>query len=249
MQDRIHKHLAVLSKYANIVDYTAGTNMIPIEFIIDDWEIPYGATAAIYVKKPSGAVLYNEAEVDRDKNALIVTPTIQLFIEGGNLPAQLQILYDGKILNSFLITFHVQVQIVSNEAVESTNEFTMFASILQNVTTLTESVVQDYVEANGITTGANASQVAQIQANADDIASLGSDVAAILDNMAEVASRITDLVATVETLVTTVNSMVETVGSSARAIQDLQKRVNDIETGVGDLGFDDLEVLEVAEDD
>lgn len=114
-----------------VVDYVQGTNTIPIVFDIVDYNIPAGAIANIYIKKPSGAQIYNSCSISGNK--ITVNPTTQMFAESGKQLGQLQILNGQKILESFLILFNVEKSIVDTTAAESTDEFTALEDALNSI--------------------------------------------------------------------------------------------------------------------
>lgn len=114
-----------------VVDYVQGTNAIPIVFDIVDYNIPAGAIANIYIKKPSGAQIYNSCSISGNK--ITVNPTTQMFAESGKQFGQLQILSGQKILESFLILFDVEKSIVDDSAIESSDEFTALEDALNSI--------------------------------------------------------------------------------------------------------------------
>lgn len=153
-----------------VVDYVQGTNTIPIVFDIVDYNITAGATANIYIKKPSGAQIYNSCSISG--NEITVNPTTQMFAESGKQLGQLQILNGQKILESFLILFNVEKSIVDTTAAESTDEFTALETALASIKGSAESAAdaveqaeQALQDANTAITGANAAAT-----NANNIA-------------------------------------------------------------------------------
>ena len=93
--ENISIKLRVANKgFTQIVDYVQGSNMIPIVFEITDYDIPSGAKANIYIKKPSGAQIYNSCTIS--ENEVTVQPTTQMFAEAGKQFGQLQILSGQK---------------------------------------------------------------------------------------------------------------------------------------------------------
>ncbi len=141
--ENISIKLRVANKgFTQIVDYVQGSNMIPIVFEITDYDIPSGAIANIYIKKPSGAQIYNSCSISGNK--ITVNPTTQMFAESGKQFGQLQILSGQKILESFLILFNVEKSIVDDAAIESSDEFTALEDALNsidNATTEAENAV------------------------------------------------------------------------------------------------------------
>lgn len=130
--ESININLSVANKgFTQIVDYVQGSNMIPIVFEITDYDIPSGATANIYIKKPSGAQIYNSCTIS--ENDVTVQPTTQMFAESGKQFGQLQILSGQKILESFLILFDIEKSIVDDDAIESSDEFTALEEAMTSI--------------------------------------------------------------------------------------------------------------------
>lgn len=130
--DAIKKDVSVLKKELTImVDYVQGTNGIPILFNIVDYSIPSGATANIYIKKPSGKQIYNSCTIS--EQVITVQPTTQMFAESGKQFGQLQILQGESIVESFLVLFDVERSIVDDSAIESSDEFTALEDALNSI--------------------------------------------------------------------------------------------------------------------
>lgn len=128
--ERIYKKINVTKKDLLCrVSYVQGSNAIPIDFEILDFTIPSGATANIYIKKPSGAQIYNSCIISGQ--VITVQPTTQMFAEAGNQFGQLQILQSEKILATYLILFEVERSVIDDAAIESTNEFTALQEIME----------------------------------------------------------------------------------------------------------------------
>lgn len=170
--EMITKRILVVTAESTRISYVQGTTMIPLQFILTDFDIPAGATANLIVRKPSGLVVYNTGVIDRTENSITVSPTAQTFAEAGLNQAQLQIAISGQILNSYLIQVKVEPCIVTDDMVESSNDFTGLAKVVQDVVSVAYAAVADYCEDNGIVTGASPEQAAQLEALAADMASL-----------------------------------------------------------------------------
>ena len=82
------------------IDVTFGTNIIPFEFVITDFELPDGATVEAYAIGVSKKLVKQSCEVSG--NVISFTPEIGLFEEGKNM-LQLAANHDGKDLFSFYI--------------------------------------------------------------------------------------------------------------------------------------------------
>lgn len=157
MNNSLYKQLYVSKKEPLVIEYTQGSNLLPIEFEIMDWTIPTSSTAQIYIEKPSGALIFNAATVSGQN--IIVQPTTQMTAEIGANKGQLMIVNGDKILQSFVFILKVFESIIDDSAIESTDEFTALEealSTVSDVVTHTElqgkgSAVQPvYFDENGV---------------------------------------------------------------------------------------------------
>lgn len=238
--DRISRDIYIMRKNREKIDYTSGTNLIPIEFKVKDWAIPADATAAVYVRKPSGAIVYNNCTVDELNNTVTLQPTLQMFAEAGTLPAQIQFVSDGSIVNTYKMEFVIEDKVVSDEAVESTNEFSQFASILSSTQTLTEAVVADYVEQHGLTTGATTTQANQIATNTTTANQAAADIAALQQTVSALSSTVSSLADTVAAMSASVTTMSETVTGMSSTVTSLQSDMDDLNEGIESYDTADL---------
>lgn len=132
-----------------------------LKCVIADAAIPEGSTARIYAVKPSGAEIYNDATVDG--NAVLIELTTQMLAEIGYTVAQVELTNEGKYVTSFEFRIIVRRKLKSESSVESTNEFQALERAMADVTGTTYKVVSEYVEKNGITTGATPKEAARIE--------------------------------------------------------------------------------------
>lgn len=152
----IYKDIYVSKKEPLVVEIAEGTNGIDIELHVADWTIPTSADAQIYLKKPSGALIYNAATID--DNSIIISPTTQMTAEVGINKGQLRIVNGTDILHSFIFYLKVEPSIIDDSAIESQDEFTALEealSAVSDVVTHTElqgkgsAVKGVYFDANG----------------------------------------------------------------------------------------------------
>ena len=87
------------------IDVTFGTNIIPFEFVITDFELPDGATVEAYAIGVSKNLVKQSCELSG--NVISFTPKIGLFEEGKNV-LQLSATYGGKDLFSFHMPVNCQ---------------------------------------------------------------------------------------------------------------------------------------------
>lgn len=134
----IQRNIFVTRKdLVTVIHYPQGSNAVPVYIRIADWEIPSGASARIYMKKPSGLEIYNDAEISG--NIVQITMTTQMTAEAGDAHASIQITKGENILNSFCLLFHIESTPISDNAVESKDEFTA----LENLVAEADQAVKD----------------------------------------------------------------------------------------------------------
>lgn len=157
MNNSLYKQLYVSRKEPLVIEYTQGSNLLPIEFEIMDWTIPTSSTAQIYVEKPSGALIFNAASVDGQ--SIIVQPTTQMTAETGANKGQIMIVNGNQVLQSFVFILKVFESIIDSSAIESQDEFTALEEALATVSDMVShselqgkgSATQPiYFDANGV---------------------------------------------------------------------------------------------------
>lgn len=86
-------------RYLIPIPYKQGSNAIQIKFTFADYEIPPGASAKVYVSKPSGSATYNTATISG--NSVTINPTTEMFSESGICEMIAHITKDSTVLYSF----------------------------------------------------------------------------------------------------------------------------------------------------
>ena len=103
------------------IDVVQGTVGQPIRLIIADDKLDPQTEARVYVEKPSGHTVYQQAELT-DTNAITIVPVTQTFIEYGTSKITVQLILNEVILYTFVILCNVQKNPAMNEGgTESTN--------------------------------------------------------------------------------------------------------------------------------
>ena len=149
-----------------IVHVVCGNTEIPVDFHITDYTIPAGSTARFYLKKKSGAEVYNNCTISG--NVITLDPTAQTFAEAGCQAAQLQVEIGENFLLSFPMTFDVAPNIIDDSAIESSSEYGALESLLQEA--------QENIPAAGEAAEA-ANQAAQAANNAANAANQAAGTA------------------------------------------------------------------------
>ena len=122
---QIERDVYVLEKkIKNDVAYVQNTNAIPLIFHFRDFKIPAGATAQVFVQKPSGLAVYNAATISG--NDVTVDVTTQMFAEVGFNKLQLQIMSGDDNLVTFVQPVNVFQNYTDGESEESKNESNLF---------------------------------------------------------------------------------------------------------------------------
>lgn len=124
------------------IDVPQGTNVQQLKFNFMDI-VPEG-NPRIYLEKPSGAEIYNDAE-EFDFEAVppyaVFNTTTQMTAESGQMSGQVRVTDSGnKILNSFPILFNVVESPSSGSAIESSNELTALDNALAKVQPAIDSI-------------------------------------------------------------------------------------------------------------
>ena len=143
------------------IDYVRGTNAIPIVFHFRDYDIPSGSIAAVYVKKPSGNAVYNNASVSG--NDVTVDVTTQMFAEFGQNILQIQISKN----NDNLVTFSQPVNVHENNTDEDATKSENESTILQDVKAATAAANEAAESANAAAEEAESKAQAADQAAQD----------------------------------------------------------------------------------
>ncbi len=124
--NQIERDVYVLSnKTKTPINYVRLTNEIPIVFTFRDYDIPDGATANVFVQKPSGSAVYGDAAVSG--NTVTVAVTTQMFAELGTEQLQLRVADGDNVLVSFSQPVNVFPNYTEGDATASTNEGGFFS--------------------------------------------------------------------------------------------------------------------------
>lgn len=107
-----------------IIPVVQGDTGRNVSFKLSDYTIPDEAEATFYIQKPSGAAIYNTAEIV-SANQLLVSLDAQCLAEAGENFGQVRILVDGEVITSFDFLLLVK-KFRGIEAIESVTEMNIF---------------------------------------------------------------------------------------------------------------------------
>lgn len=127
----IYKEIYVSKKEPVVIEIAQGSNALPIVFAVKDWNVPQTATAAFYVEKPSGALIFDAATIDG--NEITVDVTTQMTAETGANKCQVTVIQGTDIMRSFVFILKVFGSIIDDSAIESQDEFTALEEALSAV--------------------------------------------------------------------------------------------------------------------
>ena len=106
------------------ISYVRATNAQELQFRFCDFAIPENTEARVYVQKPSGKAVYNNAVIEGD--TVTVEVTTQMFSEVGQSYIQLHLVKGEKNLVTFTQTVDVLQNYTEGDAPESKNESGFF---------------------------------------------------------------------------------------------------------------------------
>ena len=147
------------------------------------YAITDGVTARVWVKKPDGTAVWNDASVS--DNRVIVDLTSQMLAAAGDALAEIA-LYSGdeQILSCSVFTLRVEKNVRSEQAVESDNEFGALDTLVQQAETSIPAANQAAEKASQAATDANQAATA-----ASSAASAANQAAGTANQAAEEASQ------------------------------------------------------------
>lgn len=105
------------------VQFESGWNL---QFKFQDLTIPSGSTAQIFIRKPSGLIVYNNCTVNAAGGTVTAPITNQTLAEAGNASAQVQVRNGDDMVSSFTVVLKVERSAADDEAEESQSESDIF---------------------------------------------------------------------------------------------------------------------------
>ena len=188
--DKIMKDVYVTRKGLPVrVSYVQATNALPIVLEIRDYTVPSGASAQVFVKKPSGREVYNS--VSLSGNTVTITPTVQMVMEPGEQEMQVEIISGEKTLVTFPMVLDVSHNLLAESEVESTDEYGILKKLISDANVAISGANSAKEAANTAASGANsaknaANTAAEAASGAADAANASKEAA---DTAAEAANK------------------------------------------------------------
>ena len=118
--------------------------------------------ARIYAVKPAKKEIYNDCTIDG--NAVVVELDDQILAEVGHVGCQIKITNEeGKKVSSFEFTLDVKKDLMSESAIESSNEFTALDNALKDAKNAAYEATSQYLEEHGVAGEAKAGQFISVK--------------------------------------------------------------------------------------
>lgn len=128
MTNQIYREIFVTrEEYTPPIQYAQATNALTIVIRFCDYNIPSGATANVFVKKPSGKSVQDAATIN--KNIITIDVKTQMFVEVGMNILQIQIINGQDVLVTFDLPVMVRKNRTEPGAPESENEAAFFTEL------------------------------------------------------------------------------------------------------------------------
>lgn len=128
MTNQIYREIFVTrEEYTPPIQYAQATNALPIVIRFCDYNIPSGATANVFVKKPSGKSVQDAATIN--KNIITIDVKTQMFVEVGINILQIQIINGQDVLVTFDLPVMVRKNRTEPGAPESESEAAFFTEL------------------------------------------------------------------------------------------------------------------------
>lgn len=199
-----------LDKSTRYVKATILQNGVP-------YTIPEGATARIRILKPDGTTVYNTATVSN--NAVTAELTSQTLAVGGIATAEMGLYKDDQILSTFVFYVRIERSAISDEAIESTDEFTVLEQAIRDAGTATTSATSAASAANTAASNANAAKTAADNA-ASAAKTAASDANAAKTAADNAASAANSAAGVANNAASSANSAAGTANAAAQAAND-----------------------------
>lgn len=117
-----------------------------INATLNNFVIPESTTARIVFRKPSGMIVFADAEVS--DGSVVFCLSEQMLAEEGDATAEVKLYQGDSLLTSARMKIRVYPQVLDENKVESSQEFSALTNALQKVDGLQNEIEQAVQEAN-----------------------------------------------------------------------------------------------------
>lgn len=137
-------NLDINKKKYDFISAKQGDNARYLLFRILDNGVPFslqGKIVKVFAIKPDGKKVFNNTNIiDSEKGLVEVQLTTQMLAVDGILRCELTIFENGEILSTMPFEIDIIISIRDENAILSTNEFSVLMNVIENGKTLTESL-------------------------------------------------------------------------------------------------------------
>lgn len=113
----------------DVVQYDTGIHLV---FTVKDFDIPSGATAKLYVQKPSGKFVFQEDGITIVENTILVNLENQAITEHGKVPYQVSITNGSDMITTFTGLMMVEKSLKDSNATESKTVIRAFDEVVSD---------------------------------------------------------------------------------------------------------------------
>lgn len=113
----------------DVVQYDTGIHLV---FTVKDFDIPSGATAKLYVQKPSGKFVFQEDGITVVDNTILINLENQAITEHGKVPYQVSITNGSDMITTFTGLMMVEKSLKDSNAIESKTVIRAFDEVVSD---------------------------------------------------------------------------------------------------------------------
>ena len=113
----------------DVVQYDTGIHLV---FTVKDFDIPSGATAKLYVQKPSGKFVFQEDGITVVDNTILINLENQAITEHGKIPYQVSITNGSDMITTFTGFMVVEKSLKDSNATESKTVIRAFDEVVSD---------------------------------------------------------------------------------------------------------------------
>lgn len=113
----------------DVVQYDTGIHLV---FTVKDFDLPSGATAKLYVQKPSGKFVFQEDGITVVDNTILINLENQAITEHGKVPYQVSITNGSDMITTFTGLMMVEKSLKDASAIESKTVIRAFDEVVSD---------------------------------------------------------------------------------------------------------------------
>ena len=113
----------------DVVQFDTGIHLV---FTVKDFDIPSGATAKLYVQKPSGKFVFQEDGITIVENTILIDLENQAITEHGKVPYQVSIVNGSDMITAFTGLMMVEKSLKDAGAIESKTVIRAFDEVVSD---------------------------------------------------------------------------------------------------------------------